>query len=362
MPILFIHGVAVREARDPDWAAVRRVTRGIRWPDIRAALREHLAPTLSADAPGDVHVDWVYWGDLGVRASQLTAPPADPDERPPSALTVGVLGERLEAHLRSGTPVARWPEVIRAAWSVARDQNLRLIASDLPGERQWAFLTAAARARVPTLPARRDPRPELTAGFQLQRRRNVARAMLTVRRPLEAFVPVFLGDVMAYLDSRGQPARPGPIPRRVLAALQTAHAARLTPDEPLVVLTHSMGGQLLYDALTAFLPADPQGRGVRVDFWCAAGSQVGLFGELGLFLEGHHAPPLALPDSPHLGYFWNVWSDSDLLSFRAAGIVPGAHDTAFPLGGRLQSDHLAYLHHPDFYRTLAAKVAVHTSP
>ncbi|WP_175607501.1 hypothetical protein [Deinococcus marmoris] len=36
--------------------------------------------------------------------------------------------------------------------------------------------------------------------------------------------------------------------------------------------------------------------------------------------------------------------------------MPGAHDTAFPLGGR--SAHMAYLHRPEFYRTLAARVRV----
>ncbi|RJF73574.1 hypothetical protein D3875_06800 [Deinococcus cavernae] len=161
------------------------------------------------------------------------------------------------------------------------------------------------------------------------------------------------------MGGRGLPAQPGVLMRRVLGGLK---AARLDSDpaEPLVVLTHSMGGQLLYDALTSFLPADPDAPGVRVDFWCACGSQVGLFRELGQFLERGPLPTPALLNSPHLGYFWNVWSFSDFLSFRAEGIIQGAHDMAFPFLGNVRSDHLSYLTHANFYRALAAKVKIHT--
>ncbi|WP_180969946.1 hypothetical protein [Deinococcus planocerae] len=85
---------------------------------------------------------------------------------------------------------------------------------------------------------------------------------------------------------------------------------------------------------------------------------MGLFKELGLFLEETATPSAPVARSPHLGYFWNVWSPGDLLSFRAEGVAGGAHDLEFPLGGHLPSEHVAYLHHPTFYRTLAAKLRV----
>ncbi|THF85360.1 hypothetical protein E7T09_17175 [Deinococcus sp. KSM4-11] len=144
-----------------------------------------------------------------------------------------------------------------------------------------------------------------------------------------------------------------------MEALARAHASRQHSAEPLVVLTHSLGGVLLYDVLSAFLPAAPELRDVRVDVWCAVGSQVGPFVELGLTVGGAPQDTPFPADGPHLGYFWNVWSESDLLSFPASDVVPGAHDTAFPLGGNVQAGHLAYLQRPEFYRTLAAKVEVH---
>ncbi|MCD0169613.1 hypothetical protein IHN59_08195, partial [Deinococcus sp. 23YEL01] len=65
MPVVFIHGVAVREQGESGWEDVRRATQGIGWPAVQAALRLHLAPVLNPDAPERVRVDRVYWGDLG---------------------------------------------------------------------------------------------------------------------------------------------------------------------------------------------------------------------------------------------------------------------------------------------------------
>ncbi|WP_189068332.1 hypothetical protein [Deinococcus radiotolerans] len=362
MPVLFVHGVAVREEGDQGWEDLHRATQGVNWPGVQRLLREHVAPTLNPDAPERVHIERVYWGDLGAhfaqggqfRAARGREVAPEPD---PLALDADGLGEALERRLRAAHPVSEWPGVIRVAWGVARDERVRALLADLPPYERWGVLDAAAQARLPA-PTRRLE-PHLPPGLLRARRQNVKRAMREVRRPLEAFVPLFLGDVLAYLSGRGTPERPGAIPQRVLAGLRAAHAARLHPAEPLVVLTHSMGGQLIFDALHAFLPTDPQGGTVRVDFWCACGSQVGAFHELGFTLSGPQPDASA---GGRLGYFWNVWAYSDLLSFRAQGIAPGAHDTAFPLSGLVRSDHLAYLQQADFYRTLAAKVAVHAGP
>jgi hypothetical protein len=355
MPVLFIHGVAVRTEHDPEWATVRRVTQGLRWPAIHDRLRATVAPVLNPDDPEGVTIEPVYWGDLGAHHAPTGVPaPGGMATDLPSGHT---LGETLEARLLVRVPVGTWPDVIRTAWQVARDLNLTEVARGLPPERAWPFLEAAVLARLPA-----TRRPSLPAPLRLQRQRNLSRALLTVRRPIVSFVPIFLGDLLVYLDRRGVPGAPGPIPRRLLEALARADAMRRSSGEPLVVLTHSLGGVLLYDVLSAFLPAEPDLREIRVDLWCAAGSQVGPFVELGLTVGGapENAPfPTA---GPHLGYFWNVWSESDLLSFPASGVVPGAHDTAFPLGGNVQASHLAYLQRPDFYRTLAAKVEVRTRP
>jgi hypothetical protein len=99
------------------------------------------------------------------------------------------------------------------------------------------------------------------------------RVLAEVRRPLNAFVTLFSGDVINYIGTRGTPEAPGEIPRRVLGKLAEARA---TPEaqvgEPLVVLSHSMGGQIVYDLVTYFLPKMPAYDGLRIDFWCATAS------------------------------------------------------------------------------------------
>ena len=96
--------------------------------------------------------------------------------------------------------------------------------------------------------------------------------------------------------------------------------------EPLVVLSHSMGGQIVYDLVTYFLPQMPEYDGLRIDFWCATASQVGLFEELQLFPgtrgKGYGpSNPVPLPDRRYLGGWWNVWDRNDFISYRAGGII-----------------------------------------
>lgn len=371
MPIVFIHGVAVRQQGDPGWEQVNQVTGGVQWPKVRQRLREFVAPAVRPAAPDEVDIRQLYWGDLGVfyagegRSLGSWTPTSagpGPTVPAPADLTPDELGEALEDAFERRSLTRDWPTLLEAVWSVARDENLRSILLMLPAGQQWPFLLAAVEARLPAVPllARlEEPRPPRR--LVVQRRRGLSRTLSTVRRPLEDFVPLFIGDVLAYVGGRGTPERPGPVMARVLAGLKAAQA-QARPGEPLVVLTHSMGGQLLYDALTSYLPADPEAEGLRVDLWCATGSQVGLFREMGQFIEQGPLPTPALRDSPHAGYFWNVWSYSDLLSFRCEGVILGAHDTAFPFLGDVRSDHFAYLTHDDFYRTLAVKVRLHARP
>ncbi|MFC6617577.1 hypothetical protein [Deinococcus radiophilus] len=67
MPLIFVHGVAVREEDGPEWATLHQMTHGTEWPAIEALLREHVAPVLRPDAPQDAALEWLYWGDLGAR-------------------------------------------------------------------------------------------------------------------------------------------------------------------------------------------------------------------------------------------------------------------------------------------------------
>ena len=268
-------------------------------------------------------------------------------------LTLEELGEGLQRDLFETLPPVHWPAVVRAVWDVVGDTALRAQLAARPPRRQRAFVDDLVKERLrqeePSLGRLMRP---VSTDLAAQGRKGIRRAMGGVRRPFAGVLPIFVGDILRYLDGRGRPGEPGPVIDRVVEGLREA-AAAAAPGEPLVVLTHSMGGQLVYDTLTAFDP------GVRVDFWCASGGQVGFFAELGVFLEATDAgvAPFA---ADTVGYFWNAWSSSDVLSFPTEGRIPGAHDSDFAYDGTLIANHMSYLHDPAFYATLAAKVAVHT--
>lgn len=298
MPIVYIHGVAIRDD-DEMLARAAKVFREVPWPTIEGHLREHVAPVISED-PASVPITRIYWGDLGAQFAWGGR---------------SLVSRRLQDEVAVST--TRLPDAGRSG-----------------------------RAR--TLRARG--------------RRTIRETVTAIRRPVEDFIPTFIGDVMVYIAGRGTAESPGPIPRRILAGLETAAADARAREEPLVVVTHSMGGQMFYDALTHFIPRTPQLADIRVDFWCALGSQVGFFEELKLFLEsdpsysaesGRLTP---LPPPERLGGWWNVWDHADLVSFRAEGIFDGVDDTAFFAAGTLATDHNRYLDHVEVYRTLAAKV------
>jgi hypothetical protein len=181
-----------------------------------------------------------------------------------------------------------------------------------------------------------------------------------LRKPLNEFISVFLGDIFTYLRTRGTAAEPGAIPQRLLDKLTQAHQHKQARSgEPLVVLSHSMGGQIVYDAITHFLPGTPALHDIHIDFWCATASQVGFFEETKLLLAsttdyrtGH---PVPFPTA-HLGVWWNVWDHNDFLSFTADGIIAQVDDSSFDSGMSLLAAHGGYLQRPSFYRALATRL------
>lgn len=383
MPIVFIHGVAVRD--DDDNSELPRRFGKVPWPDVQAKLREHVAPAVSDD-PDGVPIMRMYWGDLGAtlawgdkfrvaRDAEVVAKPVDYRQLSPDAL-----GRRLEDEVLGRTlDTADWPDMIEAIWTVARHPETHSVLGGFEtSEEAEQFLSAAiegAHEHATGVDGASGPRWWENLGRQIKpagdrvlarRRANIIAVLNRIRSPLEGYVPIFMGDVLAYLQLRGDAIHPGPIPLRALETL--AEAARLQEErggEPIVVLTHSMGGQIMYDLVTHFLPRMPAFRDLKIDFWCSCGSQVGLFEELKLFLESSDAygtgrtELVPRPDPRHLRYWWNVWDHSDLMSYRAEGIIDGVDDTGFFLGMGIQHNHSAYLDSGDFYRTMAAKIKVH---
>lgn len=363
MPIVYVHGVGVRDPGDPDYAAAQRLTQGADWAEVEAGLREHVAPALRPKKPERVELLRVYWGDLGAQDEDPvdTGLPEFTPAAVPASLAVDQLGESLQRKLFDEFPPSAWPAAVRAVWEVVQDSATHAQLAARTPRRQTTWLEKRVRTRMHKYEPELGQRVAgLVADWTARRRHTVRLTMGEVRRPFNEVLPTFVGDVLSYLDGRGTSQQPGPIARRVIDALQAAASPDVerAPGEPLVVLSHSMGGQLVYDALTAFAGDVPGGM-PRVDFWCASGGQIGLFAELGMFAGGAPGGPTEGVPQLRLGYLWNAWSSSDVLSFPAEGRIAGAHDSDFAFPGGPGANHMAYLVEPDFYRTLAAKVRAH---
>jgi dienelactone hydrolase len=65
---------------------------------------------------------------------------------------------------------------------------------------------------------------------------------------------LFVGDVFKYLQNSGKVGDEGPIVKIVSDAFRNADEIRRKTKEPLVILGHSMGGNIAYDILTHFPP------------------------------------------------------------------------------------------------------------
>jgi hypothetical protein len=190
-----------------------------------------------------------------------------------------------------------------------------------------------------------------------------ARAVAEIKSPVNRFITTFIGDVFAYLHERGDYRSPGWIPSRFLECVGEARRNKLERDgEPLIVMSHSMGGQIVYDAVTHFLPRMDEFNDTKIDFWVATASQVGLFEELKLFLESSEdytletGEPAPFPDSRYLGYWWNVWDHNDVVSYSVRGIIDGVDDEAYSTGLFVVGAHGGYLEMPSFFRKFARKV------
>ena len=165
------------------------------------------------------------------------------------------------------------------------------------------------------------------------------------RGPWHQSLSRFVGDVLVYVKERGTSNEPGAIIKRLLDEIDSECVAR--PNEPLIFVTHSMGGNILYDILTYFRPT------LRVDFWASVGGQVGLFEELKLFVTSDsnvRGPSQVVGLKPRVGYWLNVYDPADVFSFRVAPIFADVdEDVPFSTGTGIASAHSAYFLRPRFY-------------
>jgi len=167
------------------------------------------------------------------------------------------------------------------------------------------------------------------------------------RRPIHENLTRFVGDVCVYLIQRER-QQPGLIGQSVVDAIRSA--ARRHPDEPLIVLTHSMGGNIVYDVLTTFA------KEVKVDAWVSVGGQVGMFEEMKIFAASNGllvAPQQVRGLKPRVRYWLNVYDPADILSFLVKPVFAEAdEDLLFRTGESAIKAHGEYFNRPAFYEAL----------
>ncbi|MDM7461224.1 MAG: hypothetical protein P3X24_006210 [bacterium] len=240
---------------------------------------------------------------------------------------------------------ARSPDTQHAVQNAHSDDELLQILADALNaqptrspERMGATLTESLNAvlsRVAQTISRLTYHPRAT----LQK---------LLRPALTPLVAQLMGDVMTYLAHRGERETPGAILQAVRNALTPA------PDEPLIVLTHSMGGNIFYDLIHYYAPE------VQVNAWVSVAGQVGLFEELKLFKASDPAVrfPNRVAKSPNLGCWLNVYDPVDVLGFAATPIFDGVEDMPYQTGlGWAAHAMPSYFAAPRFYETLAPKLA-----
>lgn len=275
------------------------------WQHVASHLRRYVAPVLAPD-PENVPIIIAYWGDVGVRLAwdALSLPP----------------GTGLLLHdnpLLTLLPVGQTSHILREI-----------------------FVRGTA-----------------TPGYW------TSRAVGGLRRRQTPYTAVFIGDALHYLATRGTPERPGIIPLRIIEALARGRALQQARGgEPLIVMTHSLGGAILYDVLTTFLPHMPLRAEPVVDLWASLCSQIGLFEEMKLFLASHNrygpGNPAPFPERRFLRAWWNAWDPHDLLSFTVRGIIADVDDGPFDSGLPLSSAHMSCLRLSSYYTVLARKINV----
>ena len=174
-----------------------------------------------------------------------------------------------------------------------------------------------------------------------------------LRPAANRFVSYFIGDVLTYIDRRGEANAPGEIPTLVLDALKTAHQKRKDTGEPIIVLTHSMGGQLLYDAVQHFADHDPELSDLMIDHWITCGAQVSLFAEMGL-LKGQPQPGNSkkLPRPARVSRWTNFYDVNDVVGFVMAPVFDGVRDISYDTGYGLAFAHTGFLARASFFKAV----------
>lgn len=272
VPILVLHGIAIRGER--------------RYRQLVSRLNEQIGP--------HVRLIPVYWGDLGATSRHL---------------------EKLMGRydMRSHGAGQMFADAIRGTIASGMGRALSFI-QHRRGDAELAEAVRNAGRQI------RETSHRRMRGFLNDQFQNL-RLSLT-----SAMLPV-MADTIIY-QSPTQRRRIHQRVRDVMAEHLPAHVGQ-SPDAPLHVLAHSLGGVIAFDMAVADSATDAQPP-LCIDHFVTLGSQPAFFhlmdprpGVLSAF-EGE---PVRLPTT--LNDWTNIWDEFDILGFAANEIFE-LHDGRRP--------------------------------
>lgn len=393
MPIVFIHGVNNR-VEDKDYAP------GVNTK--REYFRSIFAPRVGLTVQSQ-HVMFPYWGGQGVnfRWNQASLPRASDAVvalgSDKAALELWLGEVRLQrgsdrVHLGDVSRRDSFVAALDLVWDIASvaapDDRVQEIAeyyeaslkyAETNPAPEWAlanpsldneaFVQKLIEEITPYLPKRAAAPAAVALGLgdwfksvreairRLGHAPGDAAGALAAglwRKSVHESASRFLGDIFIYLTTRDQTG-PDSILADVMAKLQEGDGARVPGDDKLVVVGHSLGGLLVYDTLTHYLPS------IKVDYFVTVGSQVALFEEMTLCKISQHGIPKnppkdRLPKPSNVGRWINVYDTNDVFSFRTEGVFLDVEDFKFDTGYGLLGAHGGYFLNPSFYRRLAKRI------
>lgn len=158
----------------------------------------------------------------------------------------------------------------------------------------------------------------------------------------------FLGDVFVYLHQGSG----GEIAARVIEGVRAAWKIAVDRREPLVIVTHSFGSEILYDALTSGGLDD-----IKITLWASAGAQTSLFAEMALYGSSDSKtptpPPPVIPGKPPQVEKWiNFFDKADVLSYLHRPVFRDVEDIEVRFGANIKNAHGHYFVTPEFYEEI----------
>ena len=397
MPIVFVHGVNTRTGPSYD-AGIRAVQK---------FLQAHLTGVkIGGKTLVQIpNVGFPYWGNLGAKfAWNMDSLPRGDMQSLGGSADVSL--QPLLAHLRDVFPtlprqqplIALAKKQLSLAVDVINDLALQNVTkgdedavaefvveasayADANPHPSWLEAIATDEQFLSTLRSKLIAQPDIQAlgGFgavfnklalAAARFKQAAQSMAgkavdetgnfvstkllaATRGSLNAVLGRFFGDVFLYLDLRGTVDQPGPIPALILQAFDAARGS--APNEPFIVIGHSLGGVIAFDLLSYFRPD------IEVDLFVSVGSQVGHFEEMKLYKSSDIAvgQPNRAKTPQNINRWINIYDEVDIFAYSVERIFDRVNvDARYDTETYTIKAHGAYLDQDRFYKRLRARIDV----